>query len=203
MSFMTILPVAVPVLAMFSALVCQFMTGGERRPWLLPVCLMAQTATTSWAVTVLPAYDLPLTLLLSTSLVTLAIIDSICLRLPDALTLPLMAAGLVLKVRQPDTMLEHAIAAIIAYGSLSSLAWAYRKLRHRDGLGIGDAKLLAGAATWLGWQPLPLIILTASCCALIQVAALRLVTHRPIADVPVPLGPSLCLGFWLYWLYGA
>jgi len=47
----------------------------------------------------------------------------------------------------------------------------YRRLRGQDGLGRGDAKLLAAGGAWCGWSGLPLIVLISSALALIAAVA--------------------------------
>ena len=95
----------------------------------------------------------PATALLGWWLLALALIDLRSWRLPDVLTLPLVVAGLVAAWLDflPGTGLARAIAgAVLGYVALAGIAWVYRRLRHREGLGLGDAKLLAAAGAWLG-----------------------------------------------------
>ena len=75
--------------------------------------------------------------------------------LPDALTLPLLVSGLLLSWwLVPWTLADRAIGAIAGYIGFRALATLYRALRKREGLGQGDAKLLAASGAWLGWQAL-------------------------------------------------
>ena len=154
-----------------------------------------------WAVTV---DDDPLTLwancALGWTLLTLAWIDLRTLLLPDILTLPLIVAGLALTaLDSPDNLADHALAAALAWAALAGLAAAYRHLRGHDGLGGGDAKLLAAAGAWLGLTPLPWIIAGAATLTL----AITLTHHHQHSQTtPLPLGPALALAIWLGRLYG-
>ena len=132
------------------------------------------------------------------TLLTLGWIDAGCLRLPDALTLPLILAGLAeAAVLEPETLTGRAAGAAVGYAGFRALAWAYRRLRGREGLGQGDAKLLAAGGAWVGGLLLPDVLLGA---ALVGLAwALR--RGRPDAAERVPFGPFLAGGIWLVWLY--
>lgn len=73
-------------------------------------------------------------------------IDAETMRLPDILTLPLVLAGLAVTWRfTPWALYNHAAATALGYLGFRALNETYRAVRHRDGLGVGDAKLLAAA----------------------------------------------------------
>jgi leader peptidase (prepilin peptidase)/N-methyltransferase len=139
--------------------------------------------------------------LLGWTLLTLSWIDWQWLRLPDVLTLPLLLAGLgVTWFCQPSDLTEHAAAAMIAYLSLQGLALAYRGFRGRDGLGAGDAKLLAAAGAWTGLTPLPWLVLLAASTGLVAAFVLSLAGRRLDRYTALPFGPFLSVAFWLCWL---
>lgn len=123
--------------------------------------------------------------------------------LPDALTLPLIPAGLaVVLVGGTGAFWLHLAAAAGAWLACVALASAYRRLRGRDGLGMGDAKLLAAAGAWLGPAALPGVVLAASAAALCVVLARDVGRRRIAAATLIPFGPFLALAIWLSWLYG-
>ncbi len=135
-------------------------------------------------------------------LLTLAVLDARHFWLPDALTFPLIALGLTLgDWVLPAPFEDRLIGAVIGTGLLALLALLYKRLRGRDGLGLGDAKLLGAIGAWLGWQALPFVLLIASGTALLWVFALRLVTGKAIdAGMRIPLGTFLCLAVVPGWL---
>lgn len=128
------------------------------------------------------------------ALIALAFIDAETGYLPDAITLPLGLAGLSANAFSLFVPLKDAaIGAAIAYASFRLIDLAYKKLRGREGLGGGDAKLLAAIGAWGGWASLPLVVGTAA------VATLAFVAYREIrsggerqSEAEIPFGPGLC-----------
>lgn len=123
--------------------------------------------------------------------------------LPDALTLPLIIVGLAATLAfDPEQLTDRALGAALGYLSLRAVALLYRRLRGREGLGQGDAKLLAASGAWLGATALPQVILGAALSALFTAACLRLAGVRLGASSALPFGPFLALATWLIWLFG-
>lgn len=137
------------------------------------------------------------------TLLALSWIDWRHMILPDVLTLPLVLAGLsVALLLEPDAIFDHAIGAAAGYLLFRGVALAYRRWRGRDGLGEGDAKLLAAAGAWVTWLGLPEIMLVAALTGLAAALAIRLGGRKIEAQTALPFGPCLAFGFWLVWLYG-
>ncbi|TWB71820.1 leader peptidase (prepilin peptidase)/N-methyltransferase [Nitrospirillum amazonense] len=135
-------------------------------------------------------------------LLALAWIDLRHMILPDVLTLPLAAAGiLVAWVQDGRLPIDRLAAAAAAYAGLVLLEVLYRRFRGRDGIGRGDAKLLAAGGAWVGPAALPQVLLTAALAGLLAMAALRLAGRRVDAATPIPFGPCLALGIWAAWLF--
>lgn len=152
-------------------------------------------ATLAWPVAVSAA--------LGAVLAVLSAIDLSSRRLPDALTLPLAAAGIGLAwSRDPGLVPWHLGSAALGYAALWGVARIYVVLRDRPGLGLGDAKLLAAAGAWLGLDGLPSVVLVASLAALALVLAARSLGRTMTMATAIPFGPFLALGFWVVWLYG-
>lgn len=141
-----------------------------------------------WAAVLLPA------------LAVLSWIDIRTLRLPDAITLPLIVTGIVQWWYFVGNANGAAIGAIAGYLVFVAVEVAYRHLRGRDGLGRGDAKLLAAGGAWCGWADLPMIVLVASGTACVFVLAYWALRRRRIGLFP--FGPFLALGIASVWLVG-
>jgi leader peptidase (prepilin peptidase)/N-methyltransferase len=123
--------------------------------------------------------------------------------LPDSLTLPLIAAGLLAAALfDRSALFDRALAAAFGYLVLRMIAAAYRAVRGQEGLGRGDAKLLGAGGAWVGVSAVPQVILAAALIALVAVGALRLFGIRLHAHSAVPFGPFLALSIWAVWLFG-
>jgi leader peptidase (prepilin peptidase)/N-methyltransferase len=121
--------------------------------------------------------------------------------LPDRLTLPLIPAGLAIAwagIGPPFT--DRLIGAAAGFLVLALIAFAYRALRGREGLGGGDPKLFAAIGAWLGWQALPFVMLAAGLLGLVAMLLKRLRGEAVAATDSLPLGTLLALTAWPIWL---
>jgi leader peptidase (prepilin peptidase) / N-methyltransferase len=134
-------------------------------------------------------------------LLALAWIDIRCWLLPDALTLPLVVAGLGAAIAfDRDQLTDRALGAVLGYLALRLVGALYRALRGREGLGRGDAKALAAGGAWVGAGTLPQVVLIAAVAGLFAAACLRLAGMRLGPRWALPFGPFLALAIWLVWL---
>ncbi len=141
--------------------------------------------------------------LLGWTLLTLAWIDWDSLRLPDVLTLPLLAAGLVLTAwQEPDAAADHTLAALLGYALFRAVSLVYRRLRGREGLGEGDAKVLAALGAWLGLDGLSFVMPGAALAGLGLALLMRGRGHEVSGQTAIPFGTCLALAGWIVRLYG-
>jgi leader peptidase (prepilin peptidase)/N-methyltransferase len=132
-----------------------------------------------------------------TSLLTLALIDLKHQTLPDEITLPLLWGGLLVNVFNVFVPLTASvIGAIVGYLALWLVYQIHFFITKREGLGYGDFKLLAAIGAWLGWQQLPLVLLTGSLLAIIYFVTLMLM-KKIDRSTPIAFGPFLALGAWV------
>lgn len=142
-------------------------------------------------------------LVLGLPLLALALIDWREQRLPDALTLPLAGLGLVaIAYLRYDALVWHLAGAAAGYAFFRLVAAAYRHLRGRDGLGQGDAKLMAAAGAWVGLGGLASVILIGTLAGVVFALSQKLHGVPTEPDHRLPFGAFLCLGIWITWLHG-
>lgn len=103
------------------------------------------------------------------TLLALALADLRSFRLPDPLTAALALCGLGLA--WPDWP-GAVLGAVLGAGAFLALRLGYRAAAGREGMGLGDVKLMAGIGAGLGAAALPLVALLAASSAL-ALAALR------------------------------
>ena len=156
-----------------------------------------------WAGTQLSGWLLWVGCGLGWCLLALAATDYRTMLLPDILTLPLIPAGLTVAwFIEPAILVDHVIGAAAGFASFLAMKEGYRWLRGWEGLGMGDAKLMAAAGAWLSWQFLPSVVLIAATSGIGLVAIRRLSGRSTGPDERIPFGPCICLAIWSVWLYG-
>lgn len=142
---------------------------------------------------------------LSACLLAISIVDLRSFRIPDQLSLPLLAAGLVLVWAQPDLsgfgtrLADHLIGASAAFLLFACLGEVIFRRTGQEALGLGDAKLFAAAGAWLGWQSLPAVLLIASLGGIL----FALITRHKDTPAEIAFGPWISLGFLIVWLSSA
>ncbi len=168
-----------------------------------PIIELAALAVAISAALVVSGWLLVVSCMLGWTLLTLAVIDQRHFMLPDVLTLPLIPAGLaVAYLLDPALLASHVLGGVAGFLAFVAIAFAYRWWRGREGLGLGDAKLLAAAGAWLGWQALPGVVLIAAVSALALALAGAVRGDRLSAGTRIAFGSHLALAFWLVWLFG-
>jgi leader peptidase (prepilin peptidase)/N-methyltransferase len=157
----------------------------------------------AWAAGVSDGVALWAGCILGWALLTLAAIDFRDGFLPDVLTLPLIVLGLAATYfLAPWQMLDSAIGAVAGFAIFAGIRWLYRRLRGREGLGLGDAKLLAASGAWVAWDGLPSVVLIGAAAGLAVALIMHLRGEQLTLNQRLAFGPALCLGTWLVWLYG-
>ncbi|PIW31035.1 MAG: hypothetical protein COW29_02815 [Rhodobacterales bacterium CG15_BIG_FIL_POST_REV_8_21_14_020_59_13] len=128
-----------------------------------------------------------------------ALVDIRTFLLPDVVTLGLIPAGLVIACLSGglDLLWLNSLAALIGFASLAAVSEIYKRLRGREGLGLGDAKLLAAGGAWAGPFALPWIVLLGAGATLFIVLIGHVLGRKATADTAVPLGPGLAAGCYL------
>jgi leader peptidase (prepilin peptidase) / N-methyltransferase len=139
-------------------------------------------------------------------MVAIAAVDARRFIIPDELSAAALALGLVdAAIQQPDAigaalagaMLRAAVTAGLFFG----LWAAYRRLRGRDGIGLGDVKLAGVAGAWLDWPSIPIAVEIAALAALAVCLARWLGFGRAIsATTRLPFGLFLAPVIWVAWL---
>ena len=137
---------------------------------------------------------------LGLSLVGLSAIDMRSFLLPDALTLPIIVFGLTWHLFRGDPLLDYVAGAVIGYGLIYGLSLYWRRYRGAEVIGLGDAKLLAGAGAMVGATHLPFILLIGSTTALAVHGGLQMLWKSKRSDY-VAFGPYLALGLWIIWCF--
>ncbi len=149
-------------------------------------------------------WDVALTgAVLAAGLLSLSVIDVREQRLPNLLTFGVLGLGLALAATAGWAVFAwHAAAALAGFGSFWAVAAIYRTARGKEGLGGGDAKLLAAGGAWTGLEAIPTIVLVGAATALFAVGISHMAGHRVDRNRRVPFGPFLALGLWYAWLFG-
>ena len=168
-----------------------------------PAIELAALTVAVWAAVFTSGWILWASCVFGWALLVLAIIDFKYYLLPDFLTLPLIPAGLLAAyVLDPSSLIDNIIGAAVGFSFVIILRWLYQILRGREGMGLGDAKLLAAAGAWVSWTGLPSVVLLAALIGL-MIALLRHWRGGKLALTDrVPFGTYLCFGAWIVWLYG-
>ena len=143
--------------------------------------------------------------ILSICFIIIFFIDMKHFIIPNELTFTLMIIGF-LKSFDPylnqylfPNYLDSLIGGVIGYSIIWFIIFAYKKLRNREGMGLGDAKLLSAIGFWFGWISIPFILFFSSFVALIF-AVPGLLNKSKNMSSQIPFGPYIILGCVMYLL---
>lgn len=134
-------------------------------------------------------------------LLALAALDLAAFWLPNGLNAALAASGLAVGALGIGAPIEaRLIGGVTGFAALWGVAWAYKRLRGRQGLGGGDPKLFGAIGCWLGWEALPLVLLAACLIGLAAVLGMMSAGRRVQGTDRMAFGVLLAAAAWTIWL---
>lgn len=161
-----------------------------------------------------PFVDLAIALWIvwGSGLLTLATIDAKTRWLPDVMTLPFLTAGLLIQLwpESRSVGIEGSIIGMLMGGlPLWVMATLYRWKTGKDGLGLGDVKLVAAMGAWSGPAAIPFTIALGAACGLVW--GFFTARHKAWLKRRIAFGPFLVIGYavsvlvswysgWLPWI---
>lgn len=179
---------------------------GPRRQ--LYLCLILLTALGA-SLAAAPGADGLFGAFLAALMIAIAAVDAKQYIIPNELTaaavgLALLRAAIAGPDAGPLNVCWTAVSAIASALPLLILMTAYRRWRGREGLGLGDVKLVAVAGAWLDWVTLLAVIELAALTALGGYLAASYFRDRPLkATAFLPFGLFLAPAVWIGWLIEA
>jgi leader peptidase (prepilin peptidase)/N-methyltransferase len=140
-------------------------------------------------------------------MLAIAVVDQRRFTIPNELTAAAAALGLVYAaVAEPHAMAEavglSAVRGVALALMFLGLREAYRRLRGREGMGLGDVKLAGAGGVWLAWPAIPIALEIAALSALAALALGHVLGRRRVhAATRLPFGLFLAPAIWLAWLF--
>ncbi len=158
-------------------------------------------------VVIFHAFDLSTTTLLllclSIFFIIIFFIDLKHFIIPNELTFPLMIIGF-LKSFDPNlnqtifpNYINSLIGGALGYSVIWLIIFFYKKIRNKEGMGLGDAKLMAAIGFWFGWISIPFTMFISSLIALILVIP-SIINKSKKMSSQIPFGPYIVAGCILY-----
>ena len=125
--------------------------------------------------------------------------------IPNVLTFSLMVIGFV-KSFDPNlnpifpSLINSLIGGIFGYLIIWSIIYFYKQLRNKEGMGLGDAKLISAIGFWFGWISIPFVIFLSSIIALLFVIPSLLKKSKKLSS-QIPFGPYIIIGTLIYLIF--
>jgi len=149
-----------------------------------------------------PTVQFLLLLLFSSALLIITFIDLAHQIIPDAISIPGIPCGLGASLLIPTVSWQESLLGILVGGGLLLfIAFGYKWITGRDGMGGGDIKLLAMMGAWLGWKAIPFIILASSLIGLLVGGGSGLLLKKGLR-AKIPFGPFLAIASLIYIFFG-
>ena len=144
-----------------------------------------------------------LLIILSVFFIIIFFIDLKHFIIPNELTFPLIFIGFV-KSFEPNlnqtifpNYINSLIGGVFGYLIIWLIILFYKKVRNKDGMGLGDAKLMAVVGFWFGWASIPFTIFISSFVALIFSIPSLIKKNKNMAT-QIPFGPYIIIGCIIY-----
>jgi leader peptidase (prepilin peptidase)/N-methyltransferase len=132
-------------------------------------------------------------LLFACAMIVLFVIDLEHRILPDLITLPGIVIGFLFSFIMPPGWIDSLIGLVVGGGSLWLMGEVYFRLRHEEGMGFGDVKMLAMIGAFLGWKLMLLTLILSSFLGSV-IGLGMIVSRRGDMKYALPFGTFLAVG---------
>ncbi len=147
------------------------------------------------------SWALPPALFFASAMIVVTLVDWDHRIIPDVITLPGIALGILASFLTPVTLIGALAGAALGYALLWGLGRGYQRLTGVEGMGGGDVKLAAMLGAFLGWQGLLMTIFLASLSG--SIAGLALIARgRGSRRTALPFGTFLAPVGVLVYIWG-
>ena len=127
--------------------------------------------------------------------------------IPDSLSFSVMTIAL-LKNFLPNfntnfihEINQSIIGGMVGYLSIWLIIYLYKVIKKIEGMGVGDAKLMAGIGLLFGWQSVPFVLFVSAILGLIFVLPSLLNKQKNMRS-EIPFGPFIITACLIYFIYG-
>ena len=127
------------------------------------------------------------------AMIALFVIDYQHQILPNVITIPGIVIGILSNILAGPGWIASIIGAAVGAGSLYAIAEIYYRVRHEEGLGMGDVKMLGMIGAFLGWKLVLLTLVISSFLGSI-VGVFVLVSRKESLKYAMPFGTFLAVG---------
>ena len=144
---------------------------------------------------------------LSLILIMIFFIDLENFIIPDILNFSIMFLALLknflpnLNTSFVQEINQSIIGGIVGYLSIWIIIFLYKTIKKIDGMGLGDAKLIAGIGLLFGWQSIPFVLFISSVLGLIFVIP-SLLNKKKNMRSEIPFGPFIIAAGIVYFTFG-
>ena len=121
--------------------------------------------------------------------------------LPNSITLPGIAIGLLLSLIAPPGLRDAVLGALLGAGILYGIAAAYYLWRREEGMGMGDVKMLAMIGAFLGWKAVLVTLVLSSFSGAI-IGVILMSAQKGNMKFALPFGTFLAIGAFVAMLAG-
>ena len=143
--------------------------------------------------------------LLTLAFVIIFFVDLKYYIIPDVITFPMMVIGFI-KSFDPHLnemfpgYLNSLLGGFFGYAIIWCIIFFYKQVKKKEGMGLGDAKLLAVIGFWFGLESVPFVIFLSSIIALIVVIP-DLIKKSKKLSTQIPFGPYIIIGNLIYLVF--
>lgn len=120
--------------------------------------------------------------------------------IPNLLNLLIVILAIILLVdRGFYQWNQHIIGGLVGFASIRFIGVLFEKIKGREGIGAGDAKLFGAIGLMVTWTGLPAVMLIASTTGILVYLVAQ--NFKALPSGRLAFAPFISLGSWVVWLY--